>query len=111
MTQTFKEHKFPIMPFIGSVYVLWKPYPEEGDWHRVIIQNPVPPNPPEPTTLTKNKNIHVGHNTYHKDVWRFMPYQKSLTIFLQTPDPNDGQKQTKYMASRFIHIYMVTKVF
>ncbi len=42
---------------------------------------------------------------------RFMPYQKSLTIFLQTPDPNDGQKQTKYIASSLAHIYMVTKVF
>lgn len=34
-----------------------------------------------------------------------MPYQKSLTIFLQTPDPTDGQKQTKYIASSLAHLY------
>lgn len=59
MTQTSKEYKFPIMPFIGSVYVLWKPHPEEGDRHWVIIQNPVPSNPPEPATLKKQNNIHL----------------------------------------------------
>jgi len=53
ITQTFKEYKFPIMSFIGSVYVLWKPHPEEGDRHWVIIQNSVPSNPPEPATLKR----------------------------------------------------------
>lgn len=47
------------MPFIGSIYVLWKPHPEERDRHWVIIQNPVPSNPPEPATLKKQNNIHL----------------------------------------------------
>lgn len=48
---TFEEDKFSIMAFICCVYVFRQADPKERNGHRVIIENPVSPDPPEPLTL------------------------------------------------------------
>lgn len=90
--QTFKEDKFPIMPFVCSIYVLRKPRPKEGDRHRVIIQNTVPPNPPEPTTLPKTINF---INLYQTTVKHWRSILTCTFIFFKAQEPHDCQKQQK----------------
>lgn len=48
---TFKEDEPAVVSLIGSIYVSRQPPPEVTDGHWVVIQNPVPADPPEPTAL------------------------------------------------------------
>lgn len=49
--RTFKEDKLAVVSLVGSVDVSRQTPPEVTNGHGVIIQNPVPTDPPEPTTL------------------------------------------------------------
>lgn len=58
---TFEEDEPAVMSFISSIYVSRQTPPKVADGHGVVIKNPVPAHPPEPTTLTTNKGcVHEG---------------------------------------------------
>lgn len=48
---TFKKHEPAVLPLVGSINISRQTPPEVTDGHGVVIQNPVPTYPPEPTAL------------------------------------------------------------
>lgn len=53
---TFKEDEPAVMPLVSSINVSGQAPPEVTDGHGIVIQNPVPTHPPEPTALRKQNN-------------------------------------------------------
>lgn len=54
---TFEEDEPAVMSFISRIYVSRQTPPKVTDGHGVVIKNPVPAHPPEPSTLTTNKEV------------------------------------------------------
>lgn len=54
---TFKEDEPAVVSLVGSVDVSRQTPPEVADGHGVVIQNPVPAHPPEPTALREENRL------------------------------------------------------
>lgn len=48
---TFKEDEPAVVSLVSGIDVAGQTPPEVTNGHRVVIQDPVPANPPEPPTL------------------------------------------------------------
>lgn len=64
---TFKEDEPAVVPLISSIDISGQAPPEVTDGHGIVIQNPVPTHPPEPTALRKqNKDVFLRVKTYRQ---------------------------------------------
>lgn len=57
---TFKEDEPAVVPLVGGVDVTRQTSPEVTDGHGVVIQNPVPADPPEPAALRGQEVIIIS---------------------------------------------------
>lgn len=62
------------MAFIGGVDVTGQANPEDGYGHGVVIQDPVPPHTPEPTTLCRQARVIMRSLSLIKNIYCSPPF-------------------------------------